>query len=165
MRKKLIMLALIVVVALGGWLAYYFSDTEVIKRQLAELAVELSKEGKETPVQMALKLRTVKEMLAPSCQVTLADSDHVEELERDMIIQYLIYYRQRYVALRVHFAAVEVDIPAKGEATVQTEVHLYRTRTAGLDTPPEQHPVEIFLDQDEDMWLIQAVNMPDALTR
>lgn len=165
MAKKLIGVALVLLLALGGWLAYYFSDQEVVRRQLAVLAGELSKEGKETPVQMAVKLRTIKEMLAESCQVTIADLDHVEELERDLVIHYLIYYRQRYVAIKITFAEVEINIPAKGVATVQAFVSLERVKKAGDERRAERYPVEIALKKGEDNWLINAVSIPDALTK
>lgn len=137
----------------------------MIKRQLGVLAVELSKEGQETPVQMALKLRKVKEMLAQSCQVTIADMDHVEDVESDLVIHYLIYYRQRYRAITVTFAEIEIGIAAKGEATVQTMVHLGKTKKAGEEGRAERYQVEIVLNKGEKNWLIHAVSMPDALTK
>lgn len=165
MAKKLISVALVLAIALAGWLVYYFSDKEVVRRQMGLLAVELSKDGQETPVQMALKLRKVKDMLAQSCRVTIADRHHVEELERDLVIHYLLYYRQRYGVINVVFAGMEIDIPAKGKATVQTMVNLERRKKAGDEPLTEQHKVEIGLHKGEENWLIHAVSMPDALTR
>lgn len=165
MAKKLICLGLVVVLALGGWLAHYFSDKEVIKRQLTVLAVELSKEGKETPVQIGLKLGKVKKMLATSCRVTIADMDHVEDVERDLVIHYLIYYRQRYRAFTIALEDMAIDIPGKGAATVKTMVHLTRMKKAGGESRAEQHPVDLVMRKGEENWLIHAVIMPDALIK
>ena len=165
MAKKIIAVALVLVIALGAWLAYYFSDKEVIKRQLAGLAVELSKEGKETPVQMALKLKKVKDMLAESCQVDIPGRNYSQSLERDLIIQYLIYHRNRYTFISVAFEDVLIEIPVEGQATVTTTIRLIRSRGAVQDAVEEAHQVGLSMEKGEGNWLLNAVTMPEALTR
>ncbi len=163
MQKKIVIAALVLVIAVAGWLAYYFSDKEVIKRQLGGLAVELGKEGQETPLQMALKMGQVKNMLAASCQVTIPERRYAEALEQELIIRYLIFHRSRYASIAVTFADLVVDVPAKGEAVVQSTVRLSRQKANEAEASQEVEPVEIVLAQGAKKWLIQAVTMPEAL--
>ncbi|MDD3816256.1 MAG: hypothetical protein PHZ02_16615 [Desulfocapsaceae bacterium] len=163
MVKKIVIVALVLVIALGGWLAYYFSDKEVIKRQLTDLAVELAKEGQESPIQMALKMRQVKSMLGKSCLVTIPERTYHEALEQDLIIQYLIYHRNLYTLLDVGFEDVLINIPAKGQAEVQSTVRLRRQKTTQTDSLEERHRVEISLVKGEQKWLFDKVILPEAL--
>ena len=165
MVKKLIIVALVLTISLGGWFAYYFSDKVVIKRQLVGLAVELGKEGQETPVQMALKMRQVMNMLPASCQVRIPELGYVELLEQDLIIRYLIYHRSRYALLTVAFEDVVIDIPTKGQAIVQTTVRLQRKKANQADVVEEAQQVELALNKGDKKWLLQAVTMPEALVQ
>jgi hypothetical protein len=166
MAKKLIIVAVVAVLALGGWLAWYYSDTQVIKRQLVALATDLSKEGRETPVQMALKLRNIMEMLGDSCEVHIPERRYRQALEQDLLIRYLIYHRSRYELIDVAFADVAVDLPATGQAVVQSTVQVRRA-LATTPTRPEvetrQEPVTLALVKGEKKWLFTTVTMPEAL--
>ncbi|MBA3006895.1 MAG: hypothetical protein KKB91_12385 [Proteobacteria bacterium] len=163
MVKKIVLVALVLVIALGGWLAYYFSDKEVIKRQLTDLAVELGKEGQESPIQMALKMRKVKNMLGKSCLVTIPERTYHEALEQDLIIHYLIYHRNRYSLLAIAFEDVIVNIPAKGQAEVQNTVRLRRQNTTQTAPIEEIHKVEMSLVKADQKWLFDKVILPKAL--
>ncbi len=163
MGKKFALITLVLVIILGGWLAYYFSDKEVIKRQLTDLGVELGKEGPEPPIQMALKMRQVKNMLGKTCLVTIPERTYHEALEQDLIIQYLIYHRNRYTLLAVAFEDVIINIPAKGQAEVQSTVRLRRQDTTETDSIEEMHKVEISLIKGEQKWLFDKVILPEAL--
>jgi hypothetical protein len=164
MQKKIVIIALIAGIALGGWGAHYFSDKEVIKRQLVRLALELGKEGQETPVQMAVKLGKVKNMLAERCQVYIPERSYGESLERDLTIQYLLYHRSRYEVITVAFENVVVAIPAKDQAEVQATVRLYRRQARQQEGALEVQQVELGLHKGEN-WLLQQVAMPEALVK
>jgi hypothetical protein len=163
MAKKILIVGLVLVIALGGWLAYYFSDKEVIKRQLAGIAVELGKEGQEPPLQMALKMGKVKNMLAKGCLVTIPERGYSEVLEQDVIIQYLIYHRNCFALLTVAFEDVIVDLPVKGQATVQSTVRLRRQHTGQAEPVEEKHPVTLALVKGDKNWLFHKVTLPEAL--
>lgn len=163
MAKKIFIVALVLAIALGGWLAYYFSDKVVIKRQLTGLAVELGKEGQEPPLQLALKMRQVKNMLAKGCLVTIPERSYSEVLEQDLIIQYLIYHRNRFTLLTLAFENMIIDIPVKGQAAVQATVRLRRQNTAQTDPLEESHQVELALVKGDKKWLFHKVTMPEGL--
>ncbi len=151
--------------ALGGWLTYYFSDKEVIKRQLTGIAMALGKEGQESPIQMALKMREVKNMLAESCLVTIPEREYTEAMEQDLIIHYLIYHRNRYAVLTVAFKDVSIDIPAKGQAVVQSTVLLRLQNTAQTSPAEENHQVKFSLVKGDKKWLFDTVTMPEAMVK
>jgi len=108
---------------LGSWFAYdYFSDKEVIKRQLIGLAAEIGKDGQETPVKMALKMGHIKNKAASSCVIIIPERGYEEVLESDLIIQYLIYYRSRFALLAVVLDKMLIMVSAKESAEVQVTV-------------------------------------------
>lgn len=163
MVKKTLVVILVLVIALGGWLLYYFSDKVVIKRQLSGLAVELGKEGQEAPIRMALKMHNIQNGLAKSCLVTIPERGYSEALEQDLIIRYLIYDRNRYVLLSVILADVIVDIPTKGQAVVQSTVLIRRQSSAQKEPVEESYQVELALIKSDKKWLLHKITMPEAL--
>ena len=163
MIHKLITSFLLVVTALGCWLAYYYSDKKVIERQFDGLAVELGKEGQETALQTALKIREITKMLAESCVVRIPERSYEETLEQDLIIRYLIYHRNRYAVITVAFEDLLIDIPASGEAMVQSTVRLKRKKANMTEAFEELSRVELALEKVNQKWLIQEVMLPEAL--
>jgi hypothetical protein len=164
MGKKIIIATLALTVVLGGCFAlYYFSDTEVIKRQLSGLAAEIGKEGQEPPMAMALKMRTAKNALAKSCLVVIPERGYSESLESDLIIQYLIYHRNRFALLAVAFENMTVAIPAKERAAVQTAVRLRHLKAGQTELAEEVYQVELALVKRDKKWLLDKVTLPEAL--
>ena len=165
MAKKILIFILGLAVALGGCFAlYYFSDKEVIKRQLAGLAVEIGKkEQQEPPMAMALKMRNVKNVLAMSCLVAIPERGYSEPLEPDLIIQYLIYHRNRFILLAVAFDNMTVTIPAKERAAVQATVRIRNQNTGQAEFIEEVHQVELALVKRDKKWLLDKVTIPEAL--
>ena len=163
MIKKSFIVALVLAIAMSGWLAYYFSAKEVIKRQLTGLAVELGKEEQESPLQMARKMGKIKKMLEKDCLVTIPEMGYSEVLEQDLIIHYLIYHRNRFALLTAAFEDVIIDIPLKGQATVQSTVSLRHQNMAQTGFIEESHQVEIALVKSDKKWLFHKVTMPEAL--
>jgi hypothetical protein len=164
MAKKIFIATLLLVVTLGcGFAFYYFSDKEVIKRQLAGLAAEIGKEGQEPPVEMALKMRNVKNALAKSCLVTIPERGYSEPLEPDLIIQYLIYRRNHFIHLTIAFEKMAVDIPAKERATVQGTIRVRHQDSVQAESLEEAHEVKIALVKSDKKWLLDKVTLPEAL--
>jgi hypothetical protein len=161
MTAKLITVTLVLAVVLGSWFAYYFSDKEVIKRQLTELAFELDKDGEETPLQLAFKMRAVKEQLADSCQVVIPEREYDEPLERDIIISYLMYHRNLYESINVDFEDLHLDIPTKGEANVLNTVRLTLENKA--ENVEEFGQVEFGLIKIEGDWLLHRIVLSENL--
>jgi len=164
MAKKILIATLLLALALGsGFALYYFSDTEVIKRQLAGLALEIGKEGQEPPVPMALKMRNIKNALAKSCLAVIPERGYSESLEPDLIIQYLIYHRNRFTLLAVAFEKMAIDLPTQARAAVQTTVRLRYQNAGQAALAEEVHQVELGLVKNDKKWLIDTVTMPAAL--
>ena len=163
MINKLIIVVLVLVIAVSGWFAYYYSDKKVINRQLAGLAVELGKEGQETALQTALKIREITKMLADSCLVRIPERSYEETMEQDLIIRYLIYHRNRYAEITVAFEDLLIDIPASGEAVVQSTIRLKRKKANMAEDVEEFYRLELTLEKGSEKWMLQEVTLPEAL--
>ena len=90
MKNKLIIAIAIALLGSGWWLFYYFSDKEVIKRQFITLAKVIGKKGKETPLVIALKIKTVNEFFAQGCEVAVPERNFLKVMEPGLVIRYLI---------------------------------------------------------------------------
>ncbi len=163
MFNKLIIVALVLAVVLGSWFAYYFSDKEVLKRQITGLAGELDKKAGETPIQLALKMRAVKDQLADRCRVVVPERSFDEALEQDLIIRYLMYRHNSYEVITVAFEDLYVDIPTKGEATAQLTVRINMNKANQTEAVEESGQVELTLKKGEDNWLLHTVIVPENL--
>ncbi len=164
MKRKSIIAVVVVLLGIGGWLLCFFSDQQVIKRKFAAIAVSLSKDGEETPVMIALKMKPVKDFIAPACEVTVSGRTYREMLEPGLITHYLILYRSRQANLRVALEEISVEIPSKGRGEVSALVHV----TANYNQPDffdEIHRAQFSLQKQEKNWLVHKVTLPDALVR
>ena len=162
MVNKLLVSGLVLLLVLGGWLGWYFSDKQVVKRLGIGMSWDISKEGRESTVQTALKMREIKNVLAADCTVIIPERSYRESVDRDMIISYLVYHRQRYSLITVTFADMWVDIPAKGKAVVQLRAHLLRQQ--GQAEPVEESgDVEIVFKKENREWLLSSVTVPVKL--
>ncbi|MFA6282869.1 MAG: hypothetical protein WCT30_02650 [Desulfurivibrionaceae bacterium] len=164
MNKKLILAVIVLLVGVIGWALFYFSDTQVIKRKFTAIAVSLSKDGEETPVMIALKMRPVKDFIAPACEVTVPERNYHELLEPGLVTHYLILYRSRQANLHVALEQISVEIPSEGMAEVSALVHVI----ANYNQPDffdETHWVTFSLQKQEKNWLVRKATLPDALVR
>ena len=160
--KNIIIIAVVLAIALGGWYVRYFSDKAVIKRKLTGVALNLNKEEAETAMQIALKMRNVQNILAPGCLVIVPEQKYEESLERDMIIRYLIYHRNLYNLITVSFEDMLIDIPTAGKAMVQTTVRILKI--ADQPDPVETlAQVEISMEKVDKEWLLQLIIVPEIL--
>ena len=163
MANKLIPIALLLAVVFCSWFAYYFSDKEVIKRQLTGLAGELEKETGETAIQLALKMRAVKDQLADMCRIVVPERSFDEAVEQDLIIRYLMYRHNSYEVITVVFEELQVDIPAKGEAAAQVIVRINMNNPNQEEAVDESGQVELTLKKGGDNWLLHTVIVPENL--
>lgn len=164
MNKKLIVAGIVLLVAGASWFLYYFSDQEVIKRKCAAIAVALCKEGEESPVMLALKMKPVKDFIAPACEVRVPERNYQEVLDPGLVIRYLIMYRARQADLRVVLDEILVDIRGKGWAEVSALVHVSANHNHP-DFFDEVHRVKFSLQKQKKNWLLHQATLPDALVR
>ena len=164
MAKNILIAALGLVVVLGSWFAYvYFSDKEVIKRQLFGLAAEIGKDGQEPPVKMALKMGHIKNMADRRCMVIIPERGYEEALESDLIIQSIIYYRNRFALLAVSLDKMIILVSAKDNAEVQVTVTAQHQYSAQADPVKKVHKVGLTLIKSDKKWLIRKILIPAGL--
>lgn len=164
MKNKLLIAIAIALLGSGWWLFYYFSDKEVIKRQFIALAKEIGKEGKETPIVIALKMKPVNEFLAQGCEVAVPERSYLKVMEPGLIIRYLIIYRDRHTTLLVAIEDLIINIPSKGQAELNASVHLSGNTSQAVFFE-EMHRVEFSLHKADKKWLIHKITLPEALVR
>jgi hypothetical protein len=166
MKKKYILISIPALLLLV-WLGWYFSDKQVIKRQLTELTWNLNKEKKEATLETALKMREIKQMLAADIRAIVSERNYSEILAHDMLIRYLMYYRDRYQTLTVRFTNLLIELPAKGEATVSATVLVQRKKQQN-DIEELSEPVEFLLKKDKEQkggrdWRLVEARVSAAL--
>jgi hypothetical protein len=162
MNKKSMIAVAVLLAGVTGWLLHHYSDREVIKRTLTSLAVAIGKEGEEAPIQLALKMRPVKDFIAPACEVIVPESNYHEVLDPDLVTRFLIIYRSRQANLQVAIDKIFVDIPKKGSAEVSILVHVSANQNQP-DFFDEVHPVKFSLHKQKKKWLLHQATLPDAL--
>ncbi len=162
MNKKSIIAVVVLLAGVFGWILHHYSDKEVIKRTLSSIAIALDKEGEESLIHLSVKMRPVKDFIAPACEVIVQESNYHELLDPDLAIRYLIIYRSRQANLQVAIDKILVDIPGKGLAEVSILVHM----TANQNRPNffnEVHQVKFSLQKQKKKWLLHQATLPDAL--
>ena len=162
MNNKSIIAVAVLLAGVFGWLLHHYSDKEVIKRTLSSIAVAIGKEGEEAPIQLALKMRPVKDFIAPACEVIVPESNYQEILDPDLVIRYLIIYRSRQANLQVAIDKILVDLPDKGSAEVSALVHVSANQNKP-DFFDEVHQVKFSLQKQKKKWLLHQATLPDAL--
>ena len=164
MTKRIFNTVLALVVALGSWHLYHFSDKEVIKRQLFQLISEINKEEMHEPtITMALKMKNIKEVIAKSCLVTIPERDYSKEMEPDLIIQYLIYHRDRFNLFTITFEDLIIALPAKEQAAVQSTIRLRSQHRAEEKPSEESHRIELTLVKGDERWIVNKITIPESL--
>jgi hypothetical protein len=164
MNKKSIIAVIVLLVGSAAWFLYYFSDRQVLKRTFTAVAGSLSKEGEETPVMTAFKMKPVKDFIAPACEVSVPERNYHEILDPELVLRYLISYRSRQANLRVALEEILIEIPDKGRAEVSILVHVTANSNQS-DFFDETHRVTFSLQKQEKNWLIYQAVLPDALVR
>jgi len=165
-KRKPAVIGAVLALALISWLVWYFSDRQVIKRQLTALSWDLGKEGRqESTMETALKMRDVKAVLAESCCTLLVPerSGRTEFAERDLAVMYLMHYRDRYETLAVSFEDMEIDFPAKGEAAVRSQARLRRQVKPDQPAAETTAPVLISLKKQDGDWMLTQAEVAEAL--
>lgn len=162
MSNKIIIAIVVLLAGVIGWLLHHYSDKEVIKRTFTSIAVALGKEGEESPIMLALKMRPVKDFIAPACEVIVPESNYREVLDPELVIRYLIIYRSRQTSLQMAIDEIVVDIPGKGAAEVSALVHVSANQNQP-DFFDEVHQVRFSLHQQNKKWLLRQATLPDAL--
>ena len=106
-------------------------------------------------------------MLPPNFRAIVSERNYSESLPYDMIIRYLMYYRDRYDTLSVSFTDLVIELPTKEEATVSTTVLVQRKKA---EDEPEQlnEPVEFLLKKNTEKkrgrkWLLVQASVTAAL--
>jgi hypothetical protein len=162
-KHKYAVIGAVLALVLISWLCWYFSDQQVVKRQLVGLSWEVSKKSsQESTMETALKMRKVQSALADNCTLIIPERKNSELVEKDLAVRYLMYYRDRYQVLAVTFEEMDIKFPAKGEAAVRATVLLKKQMP---QAPPAEvtAPVTLMLKKQNGDWLLTQAEIAAAL--
>ncbi len=165
-KRKPAVIGATLALVLISWLFWYFSDRQVIKRQLTALSWDLGKESRqESTMETALKMRDVKAVLAESCCTLIVPERgrRSEFAERDLAVMYLMHYRDRYETLSLNFEEMDIDFPAKGEAAVRSQVQLLRQAKPEQPAAETTARVLISLKKQDGDWMLTQAEVAEVL--
>jgi len=161
--KKVLLTGLSLLIIGGcGWFFYYYSDEATIQRICYGVAEKLSKDEQENQLVLSMKMRTVKSHLALVCDVVIPDRGYKEGIERELAVQYLIFFRSRFLNFRINLEQLAIDIDPKGQARATSLIQL-SGKTSRQPAVEENHRVEIFLGKQKGDWHIVKVILPNDL--
>ncbi len=146
----------------SGLLLHYYSDEQVVRRLCFTMARELGKNGRESRVQLSLKIRAVKDRLASICLVDIPERGYREELDRQLITGYLFMLRTRFSLLGIDLRDVSVEIEPEKQARVLSGVVIDGT-TIRQRQVNETYNLEIILKKNENNWRITKAVLPNDL--
>lgn len=126
------------------------------------MARELGKNGRESRVQLSLKIRAVKDRLASICLVDIPERGYREELDRQLITGYLFMLRTRFSLLGIDLRDVSVEIEPEKQARVLSGVVIDGT-TIRQRQVNETYNLEIILKKNENNWRITKAVLPNDL--
>jgi hypothetical protein len=165
-RRKPAVIGAALALVLISWLCWYFSDRQVIKRQLTALSWDLGKESRqESTMETALKMRDVKAVLGKSCCTLIVPERgrRSEFAERDLAVMYLMRYRDSYDNLTLSFEEMEIDFPTKDEAAVRSQARLLRQVKPEQPPAETRAPVLISLKKQDGKWMLIQAEVAEAL--
>jgi ketosteroid isomerase-like protein len=160
--NKVAAIGMVLALLLASWLGWYFSARQVIKRQLVAMSWDISREPQESTMETAIKMRSIKAVLAAECRVIVPESRLDEKLERDMGIMYLMHYRNRYQMLVATFEKLHIDFAADDTASVQAVVLLKRQKQDASLTEVSA-PVKLIMQKIDGEWLLTQAEIASVL--
>lgn len=109
-----------------------------------------------------MKMRSVKTRLATVCNVVVPEKGYQEGVERDLAVQYLIYFRTRFSELHINLKQIAIEIDVEKHARVSSLVQL-SGRKAHQPVVLESYKVEISLTRFKGDWQVEKVILPNDL--
>jgi hypothetical protein len=162
-RRNLPVIGIVLALVLMSWLFWYFSDRQVIRRQLIGLTWEVSrKNSQESTMEAALKMGMIKDALAANCRIMVPETHFDENMARDMAVMYLMHYRDQYERIAAEFEEMRIEFPAKSEAAVQGAVSLQTQRHQQAEKEVAAQ-VKLALQKQDGVWRLIKAEIPAAL--
>ena len=163
-RSKTLIIIGLIFVSLAGWFLFLPSEKDKIKKCVNRVAELVSKEAKETPVALALKINSLQKSLAKSVTILIPERQFASPLLREELLRRIVGGLSNLSSLTVTIHDINITMPQDDQAVL-----ICTSRLSGLSKQQEQiketHEVEFTLNKSEDNWLINKIKLPIILQR
>lgn len=164
-KIKHIIIAILVVIV-GVWAAFYFSQNEEkrVRKQFDILSEWVSKDPGEKALTMAHKIRSAGDLFAEECEIkapidSLSGSYTLEEIS-----SYAAQARLQFSKLSLHFYDLDIEFPDEGRATGLLTANLTGRSTSG-ERVDETHELQCVLKKIDNKWLFTNLEVVEVLKK
>jgi hypothetical protein len=155
--------ALVIGLAVGGWLLFFPSPEKVIRSRLNHLAADVSFDAGQGMIKRMLHAQQVPDYFTTNVVISADIPGHgTQTMEgRENITQAAVASRQQLQSLKVEFVGINVTLaPDKQSATVNLTAKITTARTGDF-TPQE---FNFLLKKVAGVWLIERVETVKTLS-
>jgi hypothetical protein len=156
----------ILVVGVGIWAAFHFSQNEEkrVRKQFELLSEWVSKDPGEKAFTMALKIQGAGALFAEACQIkapidSLSGSYTLEEIS-----SYAARARLQFSKLSLHFYDLDIEFPDQAKASVILTANLTGRSTSG-ERVDETHELQCVLEKIDNKWLFTDLEVVEVLKK
>ena len=158
MKKPLIVFAATSVIVVGI-LVWWFSDSQVIKRQTVELADLFTMSSGDGKTSRASKNQNLGELLDEKLTCTIDLDEYHGEHGRDSLLEAHLYLGKACESSSVQASGIEIISLTDNSATVEAEFNIL-VRTTGGSTYSENSPVTlVWLKNDSGKWQLSKITL------
>lgn len=142
-----------------GVLIWWFSSSQVIKRNTRELAATLTISADDSKATRGLKGQDFAALLAPDFTGSVAVDNYQGDIDRDEAVM-----GHQYLAFQCQFSqakvsAIEITGIEDGQATVTAHFQINVTTKGGTSYSDEADGVLIWVRTEEDTWKLQSAEL------
>ncbi len=163
MSGKVVVVALIVLVAAVCTFRFWPSDQRAIRKHLAVIEESGSKEPAEKSIEALFKAKQIAELFSDPCRLTVASANHVGEYPRKQIQDRVVMVRASYTQASVALHDMTIDISESNTAVVRGTIRL-RGKGRG-EAIADVHELRAEMGKIDGKWLLTAVEIVEVLER
>ncbi len=163
-EKKNVLIGIVVLAAIVVVIIFFPTETGRVKKQFRSLARLIAKESDESNLTMALKIKNIQSLFAPTCQLDIPAQDFSGTYSNKEIAQNAAVARSQFSEISLKFYDLDVDFPEEGTARAFTTAKLIGISTEG-DAIDETHELECTLQKIKDNWLFTDVEVVEVLKK
>lgn len=161
--KKLMLAALVVIMAAIVAVRFWPGDERAIRKQIAVIETLGSKEGDEKSIESLLRARQLANLFTDPCALQVESADFRGEYPRKQIQDRIIMVRGYYTQATVSVHDLNITILEKERATLRCTL---RVRGQGKTRPvADVQELAAELRKVEGDWLFASVTLVEVLER
>jgi hypothetical protein len=163
-EKKYLFMGVVVLAVAIVAIIFFPTETGRVKKQFRSLTKWIAKKPDESNITMALKIKNIKTVFAPTCQLDIPAEDFSGAYSAKEVAQNAAAARSQFSEISLKFYDLEVDFPEEETAKASTTAKLTGFTTEG-DAIEETHELECTLQKIEGSWLFTEVEVVEVLKK